>query len=100
MTVSLIAAVSDNGVIGRSGGLPWHLPGDLKWFKDKTLGHTMIMGRKTFESVGKPLPGRQTVVVTRDPAFVPNGVALARSVDEALGKAGDEEEIFIAGGGE
>lgn len=100
MTVSFIAAVSDNGVIGRGGGLPWHLPGDLKWFKDKTLGHTMIMGRKTFESIGKPLPGRKTVVVTRDPSFVPNGVALARSVDEALGKAGEDEEVFIAGGGD
>lgn len=100
MTVSFIAAISDNGVIGRAGGLPWQMPGDLKWFKNKTMGHTLIMGRKTWESVGVPLPGRRIVVVTRDRSFVPDGVALARSVDEALGKAATEDEVFIGGGGE
>jgi dihydrofolate reductase len=100
MTLSIIVAVSENGVIGRQGGLPWHLPGDLKWFKAKTVGHTLIMGRKTYESVGRPLPGRTTVVITRDPLFVPDGVAIARSVDEAIGKAPGDDEVFIGGGGE
>src|SRR5687768_11810730 len=100
MTLSIIVAVSENGVIGRKGGLPWHLPADLKWFKAKTVGHTLIFGRKTYESVGKPLPGRTTVVITRDPRFVPDGVAIARSVDEAIGKAPDDDEVFIGGGGE
>src|SRR5256885_661424 len=69
--VSIIAAVATNGVIGRANGLPWHLAGDLKWFKALTLGHHMIMGRRTFDSVGKPLPGRTTVVITHDASYCP-----------------------------
>src|SRR5438067_12730014 len=82
--LSILAAVAANGVIGRNNGLPWHLGGDLKWFKRLTLGHHMIMGRRTFDSVGKPLPGRTTVVVTRDPSFYAPDVIVAGSVEEAL----------------
>ena len=98
--LSIIAAVAANGVIGRANGLPWHLAGDLKWFKKLTLGHHMIMGRRTFDSVGKPLPGRTTVVITRDPSFSAPGVIVARSVEEALEIAAGDEEAFICGGAE
>jgi dihydrofolate reductase len=102
MTISIIAAVGANNVIGRRNQLPWHMPADLKWFKNKTMGHHLLMGRKTFESTGKPLPGRITVVITRNPNYAPEGVAIARSLDEAIGKAqgAGDGEIFIAGGAE
>jgi len=97
--VSIIAAVAANGAIGRAGGLPWHLPPDLARFKRLTTGHTLLMGRRTFESVGgRPLPGRTTVVVTRDPVFpeLPRVLAaptVARGIAIAPGP-----EVFIAGG--
>ncbi|HEU4521140.1 MAG TPA: dihydrofolate reductase [Thermoanaerobaculia bacterium] len=102
MTVSIIAIVAANDVIGRGNQLPWHMPADLKRFKELTMGHHLIMGRKTFESVGKPLPGRVNVVVTRSVDFSPDGVAIARSVDEAISKAeaAGDDEIFIGGGAE
>jgi len=97
--VSIIAAVADNGVIGLRGGLPWHLPADLKRFKKLTTGHHMVMGRRTWDSIGRrPLPGRPTVVVSRDPSFVAEGAQVARSVDEALELAAGADEVFIAGG--
>lgn len=99
MSVSLIVAMSENGVIGRAGRLPWHLPADLKRFKQLTMGYTLVMGRKTYQSIGRALPGRKTIVVTRDSDFSPGTVEVARSVREALQKAGGGE-IFIAGGGE
>lgn len=102
MTLSIIAAVATNNVIGRDNQLPWHLPADLKRFKQLTSGHHLLMGRRTFESVGTPLPGRITVVISRDRAYAPPGVAMARSFDEAVGKAeatGDPE-IFVGGGTE
>ena len=98
--LSIIAAVAANGVIGRANGLPWHLAGDLKWFKSLTLGHHMIMGRRTFDSVGKPLPGRTTVVVTHDPAFSAPGVIVVRSIEEAVQLAVEDDEPFICGGAE
>ena len=99
MIVSIIAAVADNGVIGLRGGLPWHLPADLKRFKKLTTGHHMVMGRRTWDSIGRrPLPGRPTVVVSRDPSFVAEGAQVARSVDEALELAAGADEVFIAGG--
>src|SRR5512138_2049962 len=100
MTVSIIAAVATNNVIGRNNQLPWHLPADLKRFKQLTSGHHLLMGRRTFESVGSPLPGRITVVISRDPAFAPQGVAVARSLDEAIAKAeaAGDPEIFVGGG--
>ena len=98
MTVSLIAAVSSNGVIGRDGGLPWRLPADLKHFKSTTMGHHLIIGRRTWDEVGAPLPGRTMVVVTRSRHFAPEGVHVVRSVEEALSVASSDEEPFIGGG--
>lgn len=99
--LSIIAAVAANGVIGRGNGLPWHLAGDLKWFKALTLGHHMIMGRRTFDTVGKPLPGRTTVVITRDATYrAPDGVVVVPTVDEAIEFAAHDDEPFICGGGE
>lgn len=98
MTVSLVLAISENGVIGRTGGLPWHLPEDLHHFKSLTMGHTVVMGRKTFEAVGRPLRGRHTVVVTKDRAFQPEGVTVAHNIEDALGWGTGDEEIFVAGG--
>ncbi len=102
MTVSIIAALATNNVIGRDNQLPWHMPADLKRFKQLTTGHHLLMGRKTFESVGVPLPGRITVVISRSPDFAPPGVAVARSLDEAISKAeaAGDSEIFIGGGQE
>jgi dihydrofolate reductase len=84
MNVILIAAVGRNGVIGRDNDLPWRIREDLQRFKQLTLGHTLVMGRKTYDSIGRPLPGRRTVVVTRQPDWTADGVAVAHSVDEAL----------------
>jgi dihydrofolate reductase len=97
VTVALIAAVADNGVIGREGGLPWHLPDDLRWFKRLTTGHTVIVGRRTFASLGRPLPNRRWIVLTRDPAFRPAGVETAPDLRAALAAAGTGE-VFVAGG--
>ena len=97
--VTLLAAVARNGVIGVDGGLPWHLPDELALFKELTLGHVLVMGRRTYESVGRPLPGRTTVVVTRRPDWEAEGVLRAGSVDEALAIAGGiDEEVFVVGG--
>ena len=102
----LVAAIGRNGVIGANGGLPWRLSSDLKRFKALTWGKPLVMGRKTFESIGRALPGRETIVVTRDPAFAPSGVFVARELDAGLDLAGERAcalgagEIIIAGGGE
>ncbi len=98
--VSLIVAMSSNGVIGRDGDLPWHLPADLRHFKKTTMGHHLIIGRATWDEVGKPLPGRTMVVVTRNREFSAEGVLIAHSVDEALALVGNDEEPFIGGGAE
>ncbi|MCP4900733.1 MAG: dihydrofolate reductase [bacterium] len=101
MTVAIIVAISSNGVIGRDGGLPWRLSTDLKRFKALTMGHHLIMGRRTWDEVGKPLPGRRTIVVTRNAELeVPSGVHLAESVEEALKLAKSDDEPFVAGGAE
>jgi dihydrofolate reductase len=86
-TLTLVVAVAQNNVIGREGGLPWHLSGDLKRFKADTIGKPVIMGRKTFLSIGKPLPGRDNIVVTRDEDFKAEGVIVAASLDAALALA-------------
>jgi dihydrofolate reductase len=99
MKRSIIAAVAANGVIGAGNQIPWRLPPDLKRFKALTLGHCLLMGRKTFESIGRPLPGRTTIVITRHDYAAPEGVLVARSVDEALALASGDE-VFIAGGAE
>ena len=98
--VTLIVAVADNGVIGRDNALPWHLPDDLKRFKRLTLGKPIIMGRKTFVSIGKPLPGRHNIVMTRDANYRGDGVTVVHGVDEAVRAAGDAAEIMVIGGAE
>lgn len=103
--VSLIVAMARNRVIGRDNQLPWHLPGDLKYFKAVTMGKPIVMGRKTFESIGKPLPGRANIVVTSQRDFCAAGVSVAHSPDEALRVArkvamdGAASEVMIIGGG-
>ena len=99
--ISLIVAVARNGVIGKDGKLPWHLPEDLKRFKALTMGHHIIMGRKTWESPGHPLPGRTSIVVTRQPEYQAAGAVVVRSLEEALRYvAPSDSEPFIIGGGE
>lgn len=100
MIVSLIAAMAENRVIGRDGGLPWRLPDDLKRFKALTIDHTVIMGRKTFDEVKRPLANRRNVVISRDPSFRPHGVTAVPSLEEALALGATEEEVFVIGGGE
>ncbi|MCU0303797.1 MAG: dihydrofolate reductase [Thermoanaerobaculales bacterium] len=100
MAVSLIVAVSRNGVIGRDGGLPWRLPADLRHFKATTMGHHLIIGRATWDELGAPLPGRTMVVVTRNRAFHADGALVAHSLDEALSLARDDDQPFIGGGAE
>src|SRR5262245_64104162 len=87
-------------VIGRDNAMPWHLPDDLKRFKTLTMGKPLLMGRKTFESIGKPLPGRTMLVMTRDPVWHAQGVTVVRSIDEALQRAGDAPEVCVVGGAE
>jgi len=96
--VTLIVARARNGVIGASGGLPWRLPEDLAFFKRTTMGHPIVMGRKTWESIGRPLPGRRSIVVTRDRNFVAAGAEVVHSLDEAIQRCADTEEIFVIGG--
>ena len=98
MTISIIAALASNSVIGRGNQMPWHLSADLKRFKALTMGHHLIMGRKTFESIGRPLPGRTTIVVTRQSDFSAPDVVVAPSLDAALDLARGDGETFIAGG--
>jgi len=98
MTISIIAALASNNVIGRGNQLPWHLSADLKRFKALTMGHHLIMGRKTFESIGRPLPGRTTIVATRRSDVSAPDVVVAPSLDAALDLARGDGEIFIAGG--
>lgn len=99
MIISIIAAIARNGVIGRDGTIPWRLPADLHHFRELTTGHAVIMGRKTYESIGRPLPGRVNIVITRQPVYRAEGVLIAHSLGMALDMAGGRE-VFIAGGGE
>ncbi len=96
--VYLVAAVAANGVIGRDGRLPWHLPEDLKHFKRLTLGHPVIMGRKTWESLSGPLPGRDNIVVTRTAGYEAPGAAVASSLEAALVLCAGEPVVFVTGG--
>ncbi len=97
-TLSLIAALASNGVIGNRGTLPWHLPEDLRFFKAQTLGHSVIMGRRTWEAIGRPLPGRRNIVVTRSPGFAATGALVASSLDAALELCEGEGAAFVIGG--
>lgn len=98
MIRSFVVAVARNGVIGHTNGLPWRLPADLAFFKRLTMGHPIIMGRKTYESIGKPLPGRLNIVVTRSPGFAAPGCTVVGTLDDAYRAAGDAAEVFIIGG--
>ena len=89
----LVAAVARNGIIGANGGLPWRLSSDLKRFKALTWGKPLVMGRKTFESIGRALPGRETIVVTRDPTFAPSGVFVAHNLDDGLNLAAERVTV-------
>jgi dihydrofolate reductase len=105
MTLTLIAAVAENGVIGRGGELPWRLSADLRRFRELTMGRAVIMGRRTWESIGRPLPGRRMIVVTRRPGYRAEGAATAGSLAEAQRLAGEgargaEGAAFVIGGGE
>jgi dihydrofolate reductase len=98
MRLSAIVAMSENRVIGNDNRLPWHLPADLQHFKLVTLGKPIIMGRKTFESIGRPLPGRQNIIVTRDVDFLAPGCVVVHSIEAAISAASDQEEAFVIGG--
>ena len=105
MKISLIAAMDKNRVIGHNKGLPWHLPADLLWFRKNTLGKPIVMGRRTFESIGRPLPGRTNIVLTRDEMFEAEGCIVEYNIEDALraaenviGDNNDAEVIFIGGG--
>jgi dihydrofolate reductase len=102
MRVSIIAAQAENGIIGRAGQLPWRLKADLQRFKKLTMGHTVIMGRKTWESIGRPLPGRRMIVVSRQLGYQAEGVEVVTNLDDALAlaQAAGEEEAFVIGGAE
>lgn len=97
--VSLIAAMANDRIIGKDNDMPWHMPADLQHFKKVTLGKPVIMGRKTFESIGRPLPGRKNVVITRNTQWQHEGVEVVCSPDEAMSLVADVEEVMIIGGG-
>ncbi|MCC7462169.1 MAG: dihydrofolate reductase [Gammaproteobacteria bacterium] len=98
--ITLVAAVADNGVIGARGALPWHLPDDLRHFKALTFGHPVLMGRRTFAAIGRPLPGRRNLVLTRGAGALPAGVEAVGSLAAALARCAGEREVFVIGGGE
>jgi dihydrofolate reductase len=98
--LTLIVARARNGVIGRDNAMPWKIPGEQAYFKRVTMGHPIVMGRKTWESIGRPLPGRRSIVVTRDASFTANGAEVTHSLDAALAAAGDVPEVYVIGGAE
>ena len=98
--VTLIVAADRRGVIGRDGGLPWHLPDDLRRFKTRTMGKPIVMGRRTWDSIGKPLPGRHNIVITRQPSLALDGATVVDSLDAALRAAGAVPEVCVIGGAE
>lgn len=100
MKISLIVAFDENRLIGKNNELPWRLPADLKFFKNVTMGHSIIMGRKTFESIGKVLPGRTSVIVTRQNNYLAPGCIVVNSLEEAFEKCKNEEQVFVIGGAE
>jgi dihydrofolate reductase len=102
MIISAIVAVAHHNVIGKDNQIPWYLPADLAFFKRTTINHPIVMGRNCFHSIGRPLPKRTNIVITRDPFFTADGVLVAHTVEEALGMAFDlgETEVFIIGGGQ
>lgn len=102
MTISLIVAAANNNAIGKEGSMPWHLPNDLRHFKNLTWGMPVLMGRKTFESLGKPLPGRKNIVISRQPGWSAPGAVVVKSIEDALfiAREADMKEVMVIGGGE
>jgi len=98
MKISIITAMDQNQLIGKDNALPWKIPADLQFFKRVTMGKPVIMGRKTFESIGRPLPGRQNIIITRDPDYIIDGCDVVFSISAALMKAGDVDEVMVIGG--
>jgi len=98
--VSIVAALAENGIIGRGDGLPWRLPADMRHFKELTVGHAVVMGRRTFDTLPRPLRDRRNVVVTRDLGYQRTDAEVVHSIEDALQLLSGEEEVFIAGGGE
>ncbi|WP_339885800.1 dihydrofolate reductase [Polaribacter vadi] len=96
--ITIIAAIAKNNALGKNNDLIWHLPADLKRFKKITTGHYIIMGRNTFESIGKPLPNRTTIIITRNKNYFKDGCLIAHSLEQALEMAKDEEQVFVIGG--
>jgi len=96
--IALLVAMADDGVIGRDNTLPWHLPRDLQWFKRLTTGHTIIMGRTTYQSIGRPLPNRRNIVLSRNPAFKADGVEVVATLEDALELVQNDTEVFVVGG--
>jgi dihydrofolate reductase len=99
MIVSIVVAIAENYAIGKNNQLLWHMPADLKHFKNITTGHTVIMGRKTYDSVGKPLPNRRNIIITRRDISI-DGCEVVKSIEEALALCANEDEVFIVGGAE
>ena len=99
MIISMIAAMADNRIIGKDNQMPWYLPADFAWFKRCTMGKPVVMGRKTYESIGRPLPGRLNIVISRDETLEIKGVTTVTSLEQAIEVAGDVKEIMIIGGG-
>lgn len=98
MIISLIVAMAKNRVIGAGNALPWHLPADLKYFKRVTLGKPIVMGRKTFESIGRPLPGRANIIITHDLAYQAAGCTVVHSIDDAIKVTHGHDEVMVIGG--
>lgn len=98
MMISLIVAMANNRVIGNAGTMPWHLPEDLRWFQQQTMGHYLLMGRRTFESIGAPLSGRHTIVVSRNPHFRAEQCPVAADIDSALALVPEDGRLFVCGG--
>ncbi|MEZ9230027.1 type 3 dihydrofolate reductase [Vibrio amylolyticus] len=99
MIISMVAAMADNRIIGKDNQMPWHLPADFSWFKRCTMGKPVVMGRKTYDSIGRPLPGRLNIVISRDENLSIEGVTTVTSIEEAIKVSGDVEEVMIIGGG-
>ena len=96
--ITIIAAIAKNNALGKNNDLIWHLPGDLKRFKKITTGHHILMGRNTFESIGRPLPNRTTIIITRNESYFKDGCLIANSLEQALEMSKDEENVFVIGG--
>ncbi len=100
MMMSLIVAMARNRIIGNKGAMPWHLPDDLQWFKRHTMGHSLLMGRRTYEAIGRPLPGRNIIILSRNPDYQAPGCVIESSLSAALAAAASESQLFVCGGGD